>query len=48
MKSAELIDALVPIVETAGREILTIYETDFDVETKDDDSPLTKADLKAC
>lgn len=42
---AELIEGLVPIVEAAGREILEIYETDFDVETKDDNSPLTKADL---
>jgi 3'(2'), 5'-bisphosphate nucleotidase len=42
---AELIDGLVPIVEAAGREILEVYATDFDVETKDDESPLTKADL---
>ena len=42
---AELIEKLVPIVEAAGREILEVYATDFDVETKDDESPLTKADL---
>jgi 3'(2'), 5'-bisphosphate nucleotidase len=42
-----LIDALVAIVDGAGREILKVYETDFDVATKSDDSPLTQADLAA-
>ncbi|MDP2685632.1 MAG: 3'(2'),5'-bisphosphate nucleotidase CysQ [Aequorivita sp.] len=31
----------------AGKEILKIYETDFRVETKGDDSPLTQADKNA-
>ncbi len=31
----------------AGKEILKIYETDFSVETKGDDSPLTLADKNA-
>lgn len=31
----------------AGKEILKIYETDFSVETKGDDSPLTHADTNA-
>ncbi len=31
----------------AGKEILKIYETDFSVETKGDDSPLTQADKNA-
>jgi 3'(2'), 5'-bisphosphate nucleotidase len=31
----------------AGREILSVYETDFSVEHKDDQSPLTLADQKA-
>lgn len=31
----------------AGQEILTIYKTDFQVEHKSDDSPLTLADQKA-
>ncbi len=31
----------------AGKEILKIYETDFSVETKGDDSPLTLADTNA-
>ncbi|TYB30573.1 MAG: 3'(2'),5'-bisphosphate nucleotidase CysQ [Candidatus Mcinerneyibacterium aminivorans] len=32
------------IIKKAGKKILEIYETDFDVEYKEDDSPLTKAD----
>ena len=40
-----LIEALVPIVDRAGREILAVYESDFDVVTKEDASPLTQADL---
>ncbi|TQE98112.1 MAG: 3'(2'),5'-bisphosphate nucleotidase CysQ [Spiribacter salinus] len=35
------------IAEAAGREILSIYAADFDVQTKPDDSPLTRADLTA-
>ncbi|MCW9036433.1 3'(2'),5'-bisphosphate nucleotidase CysQ [Altibacter sp.] len=31
----------------AGEKILSIYETDFDIETKDDNSPLTTADKQA-
>ena len=31
----------------AGKEILKVYETEFDVEQKDDNSPLTLADRKA-
>ena len=31
----------------AGKEILEIYETDFSVEHKDDNSPLTAADMAA-
>lgn len=38
---------LIDIVRRAGDAILEIYRTDFDVETKDDDSPLTQADLAA-
>ena len=40
-----LIEALVPIVDEAGREILAVYGSDFDVVAKDDASPLTQADL---
>jgi 3'(2'), 5'-bisphosphate nucleotidase len=40
-----LIDALVSIVEAAGREIMRVYSTSFEVVKKDDESPLTQADL---
>jgi 3'(2'), 5'-bisphosphate nucleotidase len=40
-----LVDALVEIVNDAGREIMKVYASNFDVVTKDDDSPLTQADL---
>jgi 3'(2'), 5'-bisphosphate nucleotidase len=35
------------IASIAGREILEIYDTEFEVESKDDQSPLTAADLAA-
>ena len=35
----------VDIARDAGRAILTIYETGFDIEEKEDKSPLTDADL---
>ena len=41
----ELENSLIQMVEEAGAAILAIYETDFDVANKDDDSPLTQADL---
>ncbi len=40
-----LIDPLVALCQKAGSAILDVYETDFDVERKDDRSPLTEADL---
>lgn len=43
----ELVTELVALVEVAGAAILEIYTTDFDVETKADESPLTQADLAA-
>tara|TARA_R110002096_G_scaffold120812_1_gene261768 strand:- start:485 stop:1282 length:798 start_codon:yes stop_codon:yes gene_type:complete len=43
MKS--LIDPVVALAEEAGRAILEVYASDFEVQSKDDDSPLTKADL---
>ncbi|MDH4107716.1 MAG: 3'(2'),5'-bisphosphate nucleotidase CysQ [Gammaproteobacteria bacterium] len=42
---AQLIEPLVELAEAAGRAILAVYETDFAVRHKDDDSPLTQADL---
>ncbi|MEM9669259.1 MAG: 3'(2'),5'-bisphosphate nucleotidase CysQ [Pseudomonadota bacterium] len=40
-------DILADIALKAGRAIMDIYETDFDVSRKDDDSPVTEADEKA-
>ncbi|MGM0589723.1 MAG: 3'(2'),5'-bisphosphate nucleotidase CysQ [Bacteroidota bacterium] len=39
------IDALVALAKQAGSAILEFYTDDMDVETKADNSPLTKADL---
>ena len=44
---ADVAAALVDIVKRAGDDILRVYETDFDVQQKDDRSPLTQADLAA-
>ncbi|MEM7079063.1 MAG: 3'(2'),5'-bisphosphate nucleotidase CysQ [Pseudomonadota bacterium] len=41
------IDRLVQIVREAGDAILQVYETDFEVANKQDESPLTQADLAA-
>lgn len=43
----ELLDAVCRIAVEAGAKTLPIYRSDFDVTTKDDDSPLTQADLAA-
>ncbi len=45
MDLAQWIDPLIRLSEEAGRAILEVYGTNFDVEEKDDQSPLTKADL---
>ncbi len=42
-----LLDQVRSIAEQAGRAILEIYETAFDVALKDDRSPLTAADMAA-
>jgi 3'(2'), 5'-bisphosphate nucleotidase len=44
---AELIDEIKQICCLAGNKILEIYETDFSVEKKQDNSPLTAADMAA-
>ncbi|MDN3522106.1 3'(2'),5'-bisphosphate nucleotidase CysQ [Halomonas ramblicola] len=41
----ELRSRLIEGVHAAGREVLTVYARDFEVETKDDQSPLTEADM---
>ena len=43
----EQIEALQQIVAKAGDAILEIYAQDIEVQTKDDESPLTQADLAA-
>lgn len=50
MTDAELADLLPPlmgIARRAGAAVMSIYATDFGVATKDDDSPVTQADLAA-
>jgi 3'(2'), 5'-bisphosphate nucleotidase len=45
MNLKELIDPITDLAVDAGRAILEVYATDFDVQSKDDESPLTQADL---
>jgi len=45
MNPETLLPELTAIARRAGDAILAVYARDFDVETKDDDSPLTQADL---
>lgn len=46
-QASELLDAVVDISRRAGREILDVYGSDFEARAKDDDSPLTEADLRS-
>lgn len=44
----QMIDSLVPLVDMAGEAIMKIYQqADHGIEIKDDESPLTQADLQA-
>ncbi|WP_111748014.1 3'(2'),5'-bisphosphate nucleotidase CysQ [Salinisphaera orenii] len=43
----DFLDQIKAVAEAAGHATLPIYRSDFDVETKEDDSPLTQADLAA-
>lgn len=45
MNYEELIEPVVALAKDAGDRILEVYATDFDVQSKDDASPLTQADL---
>ena len=45
MHYQELLKPLVGLAESAGDRILEVYATDFGVENKEDESPLTLADL---
>lgn len=42
-----LLPAIEAAARSAGEAILKIYETDFEIERKDDDSPVTQADIDA-
>jgi 3'(2'), 5'-bisphosphate nucleotidase len=44
---AALIEAVADIAARAGKAILEVYATDFDVDAKEDESPLTQADMAA-
>lgn len=45
MDVRSLVEPLVALAEDAGRAILEVYATNFDVQSKEDESPLTQADL---
>lgn len=45
MHPDELLQPVIELAHQAGRAILEVYEGDFAVEEKDDESPLTRADL---
>ncbi len=45
MDSRDLINPIVDLAVKAGEAILEVYATDFDVQEKGDESPLTQADL---
>jgi len=47
MNLEKLIEPIVAVAVDAGQAILEVYATDFDVQSKDDNSPLTQADLAA-
>src|SRR5262249_54969630 len=44
---AGLLNELTPLIRDAGKVIMDIYATDFDVTKKGDDSPVTVADQRA-
>lgn len=41
------LEQLADVATTAGDAIMAVYATDFDVDTKQDDSPVTAADMAA-
>lgn len=45
MNLEELVEPITELAVEAGNAILAVYATDFDVESKSDESPLTQADL---
>jgi len=47
MDLQNVIEPVVDLARKAGNAILEVYATDFDVQAKDDESPLTQADMAA-
>lgn len=47
MHLSKLAEDLIPIAEAASQLLLDFYETGFEIESKEDGSPITSADLKA-
>jgi len=45
MPDSELVDPVKELAAQAARHILSVYDSDFDVEHKEDASPVTRADL---
>jgi 3'(2'), 5'-bisphosphate nucleotidase len=45
MQFDHLLEPIVALAQAAGNAILQVYATDFDIEKKSDQSPLTKADM---
>jgi 3'(2'), 5'-bisphosphate nucleotidase len=45
MNLSQLIDPVVVLATEAGKAILEVYASDFDVQAKDDQTPLTQADV---
>ncbi|WP_420547308.1 3'(2'),5'-bisphosphate nucleotidase CysQ [Curvivirga sp.] len=42
-----LMKEVIKIIREAGSKVMEVYETDFDIYSKSDSSPVTEADLKA-
>jgi 3'(2'), 5'-bisphosphate nucleotidase len=47
MDLQNIVEPVVALAKEAGAAILEVYATDFDVQAKDDESPLTQADMAA-
>ena len=43
----QLLELAIESARQAGKAIIEVYATQFEVYTKDDDSPVTQADLRA-
>ncbi len=47
MSHIQHLNTIIKAAVDAGKAILEVYNTDFDVKTKDDQTPLTQADLRS-